>query len=182
MNGAQLLLLYNTMVHPHIQYCLLNWGNFKGDGNIGLRGGLTSLQKSLVRIIGASNNPISHKDPLFARLAILKIDDLFAHQVRIFSYKLSRNMLPSGVSSLFDRVEHKYGTRGASSNLYVARSDIRSIRNIAPKYWNSLPSKLKVSPSLGSFKDASKRSLLAPYAAFSCGMRGCPSCPVSGTP
>ena len=182
MNRAQLLLLYNTMVLPHIQYCLLNWGNFKGDGNIGLRGGLMSLQKSLVRIIEASNNPISHTDPLFAKLAILKIDDLFAHQVRIFSYKLSRNMLPSGVSSLFDRVEHKYGTRGASSNLYVARSDIRSIRNIAPKYWNSLPSKLKVSPSLGSFKDASKRSLLAPYAAFSCGMRGCPSCPVSGAP
>ena len=60
MNGAQLLLLYNTMVLPHLQYCLLNWGNFKGDGNMGLRGGLVSLQKSLVRIIAASTNPISH--------------------------------------------------------------------------------------------------------------------------
>ena len=46
MNGPQLLLLYNTMVLPHLQYCLLNWGNFKRDGNSGLRGGLVSLQKS----------------------------------------------------------------------------------------------------------------------------------------
>ena len=29
MNRAQLLQLYNTMVLPYIQYCLLNWGNFK---------------------------------------------------------------------------------------------------------------------------------------------------------
>ena len=46
MNGAQLLLLYNTMVLLHLQYCLLNWGNFKGDGNLGLRGGILSLQKT----------------------------------------------------------------------------------------------------------------------------------------
>ena len=83
---------------------MLNWGKFKGDGNSGLRGGLVSLQKSLVRIIAASNNPISHTDPLFAKLVILKIDDLFAHRIRMFSYKLSRNLLPNGVSSLFDRI------------------------------------------------------------------------------
>ena len=59
MTGPQLLLLYNTMVLPHLQYCLLNWGNFSGDGNSGLRAGLMSLQKSLVRIITESNNPIS---------------------------------------------------------------------------------------------------------------------------
>ena len=65
MNGPQLLLLYNTMVLPHLQYHLINWGNFKG-----VRDGLMSLQKSLVRIIAASDNPISHMDPLFAKLAI----------------------------------------------------------------------------------------------------------------
>ena len=43
MDRAQLLLLYNTMVLPHLQYCLQNWGNFKGDGNLGLRDGLMSL-------------------------------------------------------------------------------------------------------------------------------------------
>merc|ERR1711911_294611 len=37
MDGAQLSLLYNTMVLPHLQYCLINWGNFEGDRNLGLR-------------------------------------------------------------------------------------------------------------------------------------------------
>ena len=83
MNGPQLLLLYNTMVLPHLQYCLLNWGNFKGDRNLGLRDRLLTLQKSLVRII-CSAGRISHADPLFAELATLKIDDLFVQSIRIF--------------------------------------------------------------------------------------------------
>ena len=176
MTGPQLLLLYNTMVLPHLQYCLLNWGNFKGDCNTGLRGRLLSLQKSLVRIITASRNPISHADPLFAKLAVLKIDDLFAQRVRVFSFKLDRNLLPCGVSSIFDKASHTHGTRGASSNLFVGRSDDRSMRSIAPKCWNSLVPGLKKSPSISSFKDSSKRGLLAPYSLFSCDLLGCPSC------
>ena len=43
MNGPQLFLLYNTMVLPHLQYCLLNWGNFKGDHNLGLRDRILTL-------------------------------------------------------------------------------------------------------------------------------------------
>ncbi len=38
MNGPQLLLLHNTMVLPYLQYCLLNWENFEGDGNKGVKG------------------------------------------------------------------------------------------------------------------------------------------------
>ena len=144
--------------------------------NTGIGGWLLSLQKSLVRIITASRNPISHADPLFARLAILKIDDLFSQRVRMFSYKLSRGLLPSGVSSIFDKVKHVHRTRGASSNLYVGRSDARSIRSIAPKCWNSLPSCLKESPSIGSFRDSSKRGLLAPCSSFACNVVGCRSC------
>ena len=71
MTGPQLLLLYNTMVLPHLQYCLINWGNFKGDRNLGLRDRLLSLQKCLVRIICGAGH-ISHADPLFAQLNTLK--------------------------------------------------------------------------------------------------------------
>ena len=141
-----------------------------------LRNGLLSLQKSLVRIITGSRYSISHTDPLFAKLAILKIDDLYTQRLRMFTYKLSRNLLPSGVSSLFGKALHNYKTRGATSNFYIGRSDSRSIKSIAPKCWNPLPSSLKSSPSVGSFRDRSKRSLLAPYSAFSCDVAGCRSC------
>ena len=39
MDGPQLMLLYNTMVLPHLQYCLINWGNFEGECNRGFRKG-----------------------------------------------------------------------------------------------------------------------------------------------
>ena len=176
MKGAQLLLLYNTMVLPHLQYCLLNWGNFKGDSNSKLKICLLSLQKSLVRIIAASTSRISHTDPLFAKLAILKIEDLYTQSVRMFSYKLSRNLIPSGVAMLFNRVNHTHRTRGAISNLCVGRFSDKSMRTIAPKCWNSLPSALKESPSIASFREGSKRGLLAPYGTFVCGVHGCRSC------
>ena len=114
------------MVLPHLQYCLLNWGNFKGDRNLGLRDRLLALQKSLVRII-CSASRISHADPLFAELATLKIDDLFAQSVRIFSFKLSKDMLPDTMASMVSSVRHDYSTRGAKSNFFVCHSDSRSI-------------------------------------------------------
>ena len=163
------------MVLPHLQYCLINWGNFKGDRNLGLRDRLLTLQKCLVRIIDGADR-ISHADPLFAKLATLKVDDLFAQSVRIFSYKMSRGLLPGGMASFLEKLDHGHATRGARSNFFVSRSDPRSIKSIAPKYWNSLPLAMKQSPSIASFKDGSKLDLLAPYGLFSCLVRGCRSC------
>ena len=176
MNRAQLFLLYNTMVFLYLQYCLINWGNFKGDRNLGLRDRLLTLQKCLVRIISGTDR-LAHADPLFANLATLKVDDLFAQSVRVFSYKLSRGMLPGGMATLLEKTGHGHATRGARSNLFVSRSDSRSIKCIAPKYWNPLPLGLKQSPSIASFKRGSKSGLLAPYGSFACSVRGCRSCP-----
>jgi hypothetical protein len=53
MDEAQVLLLYNTMVLPHLQYYLINWGNFAGDGNLKLMREILTLQKSFVRIIAS---------------------------------------------------------------------------------------------------------------------------------
>ena len=175
MNGPQLSLLYNTMVLPHLQYCLINWGNFKGDRNIGLRDGLLTLQKSLVRIITGAHR-ISHADPLFAGLGMLKIDDLFTQAVGVYSYKLSTGMLPAGMTRYFAKVKHGHNTRGARSNFFVSRSDGRSIGNIAPKIWNALSPEIKLSPSIASFKARSKAALLGPYSAFVCNVRRCRSC------
>ena len=185
MNGAQLLLLYNTMVLPYLQYCLINWGNFEGDKNKGLRDGLLALQKTFVRIITGSHR-LSHADPLFAKLGILKVTDLYSHSVRIFSFKLHKKMLPSGVSFIFKEKDHTHNTRGASSSPYVIHSDNRSLKSIAPRVWIQLDQldrklkpdqKLKTSPSIASFKERSKRDLLGSYGV--CRVRGCLSCAVS---
>ena len=140
------------MILPHLQYCLINWGNFKGDRNLGLRDRLLTLQKCLVRIV--CNAPrISHADPLFAKMTALKIDDLYEQSVRMFSYKMSRGMLPGAMNSLIGKADHGHLTRGARSNFFVGRSDGKSIRSIAPKFWNPLPKELKTLPSITSFKE-----------------------------
>ena len=70
---------------------------------------------------------IAHAVPLFANLATLKVDDLFAQSVRIFSYQASRGMLPDGVATLLRKMDHGHSTMGARSNFFVVKSDSRSI-------------------------------------------------------
>ena len=175
MDGPQLLSLYNTMVLPHLQYCLINWGNFEGDQNLWLRDKILTLQKRLVRIVCGVGRS-SHTDPIFADLCTLRVDDLFTQSVRVHAYKIHRGMAPGGMAALFKKIDHGHQTRGARSNLFVSHSDPGSIKSIAPRYWNSLPLKLKQSPSIASFKEWSKLDLLAPYGSCVCSVGGCWSC------
>ena len=99
VNGRETLLKRNIQSNNfhnlHLQYCLINWGNFKGDNNLKLRDKLFHLQKVFVRIITVSHR-LSHTDPLFAKLRILKIDDLYSQSVRMFSFHLFQDKLPGG--------------------------------------------------------------------------------------
>ena len=176
MSQHQLALLYNTMVLPHLQYCLINWGNFRADSNTALGKKILKLQKCLVRIVNDSPR-LSHADPLFYKQGFLKIEDLFIQSLRMFSYKLFNNVLPQEIAEFFPKVSHCHGTRSAKNNLFVNRSHPRSMKFVIPHCWNSLPHTLKQAPSLASFKTQSKHSLLTPYGNFVCRLSHCPSCP-----
>ena len=169
------------MVLPHLQYCLINWGNFKDDRNLKYRDRILRLQKCFLRIIHGETR-LSHADPLFARTGALKIDDLFKQCVRCFSYKLANNMLPTRMTSLASRISHHYHTRGSQTNFIINSSNHRSLQYIAPNLWNSLPTTLKELPSLSSFKAKSKQELLTPYSAFICTTKNCPSCQPTPAP
>ena len=175
MSQPQLALLYNTMVLPHLQYCLINWGNFRTDSNCKLGKKLLTLQKCLVRIVNHAPG-LSHADPLFYKQGSLKIEDLYEQSVRMFSYKLFKNALPQEIADIFPKNNHCHSTRSAKNNLFVNRSHPRSIKAIIPRCWNSLPPAMKLAPSLASFKSQSKASLLAPYSSFVCQLSQCPSC------
>ena len=176
MDTDQLLLLYNTMALPHLQYCLVNWGNFKEDRNLKLRDRILRLQKCFLRIIYGAQR-LSHADPLFAHARTLKIEDLFTQSIRSFSFKLTHNMLPVRMASMANRIDHSHNTRGSQSNLVIRTSDHKSLRYTVPKQWNSLPMDLKQTTTIGAFKNNSKKDLLAPYSAFVCTTKNCHSCP-----
>jgi len=73
-----LLTLNNGLVLPHLQYCIMVWRDFEGEGNKTLCGALLKLQKRLVGLIADK-----HMDPLFARFAVLKVGDFYRQQLRV---------------------------------------------------------------------------------------------------
>ena len=80
-----LRILYNSLILPHLQYSILSWG-FK-------RGRLEKLQKRTIRII-SNTKYNSHTDPLFKKLNLLKLKDLFELNVLKLFYKFKNNSLP----------------------------------------------------------------------------------------
>ena len=69
---------------------------------------------------------------------------------------------------------HGYGTRAARGGLVVGSADHRVVAYRVPVEWGALSGDLRAAPTLGSFRDCSKRGFLAGYAAFRC--RGCWVC------
>ena len=65
------IMLYNTLLVQHINYCLMTWG-FQCQI-------INQLQKRAIRIITLSNFN-SHTDPLFKKLNLLKVNDMLALQ------------------------------------------------------------------------------------------------------
>jgi hypothetical protein len=85
-----LFTIYNTLITPYFNYCILLWGHKPNR--------LTSLQKRAIRIISHSNY-ISHTEPLFKTLFMLKLDDLYRINILKFYHKLINNNLPSNFNS-----------------------------------------------------------------------------------
>ena len=98
-------LLYNTLILPHINYCIMAWG-YK-------RNRITMIQKKAIRIITASSY-ISHTEPLFKRLNLLKVEDILTLQELKFYYKYNEGALPIYLQNwkfIMNVNLHNYNTR-----------------------------------------------------------------------
>ena len=80
-----LLTIYNSLILPHINYCILAWGH---DSNRILK-----LKKKAIRII-VKGSFYTHSDPIFKKFNILKVNDIHLHQQLKFYFKLINNILP----------------------------------------------------------------------------------------
>ena len=78
-------LLYNSLILPHINYCITVWGFH--------RNRITIIQKKAIRIITASSY-ISHTEPLFKQLNLLKVEDILTLQELKFYFKYNQGSLP----------------------------------------------------------------------------------------
>ena len=95
-----LLILYKTLILPHINYCFSCW-EYQSDN-------IFRLQKKIVRIITHSKY-YAHTDPLFKELGLLKVKDLFAISQLKFLYTYINGNLPRYFQSI--SFIYRYNTR-----------------------------------------------------------------------
>ena len=177
LGGDSLQVLYNSLVLPHLQYCLLVWGDFTGDGNSSLGRAILSYQKRFVGMIGGKTG-LYHADPLFARFGLLKIGDLYRQQLRIHAWQYWNACLPQAQAAMLEKVSqtHKYGTRLARRGMFVSTRDHRRVGYKIPKEWGTITESLRKTATLGAFKRLSKREFIGGYRQFRCTVRGCYVC------
>ena len=182
VDKESLLKLYNALVLPHLQYCLMAWGDFQGNHNTKQGASLLKLQKKLVGIISGKRDRY-HSDPLFASLQILKIDDLYRQQLRVHAWKFWNGKLPSGQAQALSKLSevHTHNTRAAQKEISIRTQDHKSIAYRVPKEWGSLDEEQRSRKGLTGFKKMSRRSFLTTYGEFRCEIRDCYVCGGVGT-
>ena len=84
------IILYNSLILPHINYCLMIWGYQCNR--------IIKLQKKAIRIISVTKYN-SHTEPLFKSLSVLKVEDLLKVQILRFYYKFIHKQLPAYLQS-----------------------------------------------------------------------------------
>ena len=177
LGGRSLLSLYNGLVLPHLQYCLMVWGDFQEGGNGTRAAPLLSYQKRLAGLVAGKRGRY-HADPLLARYGILKIGDLYRQQLRVHAWRFWNGLLPVNQAAMLARTGevHGYATRTARGGLALMTRDHRSIGYRAPKEWASIPEAQRGVGSLAAFKRGSRGGFIAGYGAFVCRTVGCGVC------
>ena len=97
-----LLTLYNSLIVPHLQYSILCWG-FKP-------GRVTTLQKRAIRLISRSKYN-AHSEPIFKKIGLLKLEDIFHLSTLKFYFKFKNSTLPHYLQNMFQEnttfIQHK---------------------------------------------------------------------------
>ena len=158
-----LVLLYNTLILPYLNYCNIIWAQVSKNK----LHSLLTTQKRAIRICTLSH-PREHTAPLFAQLHSLALADINKLHTGIFMYKFTHNLLPTSFRSFFTFVRDTYGYSTISHNkshLYVpfTRSSfhVKTLRFFGPRLWNGLSQSIRSQSSVGRFKRAYKRALLS---------------------
>ena len=158
--------LYFALIHPHISYGILSWGNA---GKTVLQK-TTTLQKRAIRMINKKSYN-SHTDPLFRSSKILKIQDLYNYQSAIFMFDYTRKKLPNSFDSVFPynhEIQSLRFTR-QSRLLHIPRC----VSNFAsklplymlPSIWNKWASHLSENTTRNQLKKHVKSTLTEHYSS-----------------
>ena len=108
---------------------------------------------------------------LFADLKILKLGDIYQLHISSFAFECLHDIAPAQFKDFFRPISsiHSYNTRGATrGDFFLVRKNtlqygIRSISYNGVRIWNNIPSEIRNSTSVTSFRKKFKNSLLESY-------------------
>ena len=108
-------MLYYALVHPHLTYSILIWGStYKSKLNT-----LQLLQNKAMRAITKQRSS-DRITPIYRRLLVLKINDLYKLETAKFVHQFSNKSLPASFEKYFNRTTfvHCHSTRTSERNDY----------------------------------------------------------------
>ena len=116
-----LKLPYYSLFYAFVSYGIAVWGltHKKVINTVFL------IQKKILKAVTFSDMTV-HSDPIFSRLGLLKVADIFQLQLLSFMYDCYHGLAPSYFVSYFTPVAsmHHYDTRAASrSDLFFAKKE-----------------------------------------------------------
>ncbi len=127
-------------------------------------------QLRLPAITASKANYLSYSAPIFAKLKVLKFNDLYRLNLGKFMSKYNYGLLPNSFNEMFTLAPsiHFYGTRKAlKGDLYVNynRTSIHknSVVQRGTEYWNSLPRNFKQPATISTFSRKLKHYSLDTY-------------------
>ena len=144
-------LMYNSLILPHIYFCITAWG-FKCKR-------IFTLQKKALRIITKSKFN-SHTEPLFRELSILKVEHIFQMQCLKVYYNVINERTHDFFSKMFklNSRMHSHETR-QKNYIHIAGTRTISAKQCIRQY---IPTVLTSIPTLVSDKITTHS-----YAGFS---------------
>ena len=134
-----LLVLYNSLAKPTLEYCCSVWGNCSADA----LSQLTSAQKRAARIL-VNADYTTPSLTLFQHLQIIPIVDTIRHRILLQTFNCFHKISPPCLSTLVEKPTHHHSTRAVENNnlfLPKARTNARKRRFsfLAPSLWNRFP-------------------------------------------
>ena len=104
-----LVLLYTSLILPHMTYCLLAWGDHQNKVSL--------LQKKVLRLITFSKL-FAHSEPLLKQLSMIKFEDMEKlQQVKFYYRYLNAKLHSYFLTLIFNQNPQNYYTR--SNDLYI---------------------------------------------------------------
>ena len=172
--------IYHALFYSHVIYGIQVWGN-ACDTHLNT---IQILQNRVVRLITYNDDfplipgPLPASNPLFFKLELLKIKDIFILMYSMFIYKcLNTSLLPifdgwfkysSSVHEYKTRSNYNINTEVFTNNLFIPTAKtsnygLKMLKVNGPKIWNTIPNDIRASISFITFKKLIKNHLLLKY-------------------